>query len=38
MSEDFKQRLKDYEDGKLSDEEKMEVEREIEKLEEYRLT
>ncbi|KOP65222.1 hypothetical protein AMS62_08145 [Bacillus sp. FJAT-18019] len=35
MSEDFKQRLKDYEDGKLSDEEKMEVEREIEKLEEY---
>lgn len=35
MSEEFKQRLKDYADGKLSDEEKIEVEREMEKLEEY---
>lgn len=35
MSEEFKQRLKDYADGNLSDEEKMEVEREMEKLEEY---
>ncbi|MGG4340850.1 anti-sigma factor [Paenibacillus lautus] len=35
MSEEFKQRLKDYADGHLSDEEKIEVEREMEKLEEY---
>ncbi|MGG3309886.1 anti-sigma factor [Paenibacillus lautus] len=35
MSEEFKQRLKDYADGNLSDEEKIEVEREMEKLEEY---
>ncbi|WP_127593736.1 anti-sigma factor [Paenibacillus lautus] len=35
MSEEFKQRLKDYADGKLSDEEKIEIEREMEKLEEY---
>lgn len=35
MSEEFKQRLKDYADGKLSDDEKMEIEREMEKLEEY---
>ncbi|PCL92504.1 anti-sigma factor [Paenibacillus lautus] len=35
MSEEFKQRLKDYADGKLNDEEKNEVEREMEKLEEY---
>lgn len=35
MSEEFKQRLKDYADGKLTDEEKIEIEREMEKLEEY---
>ncbi|EHB54355.1 MULTISPECIES: anti-sigma factor [Paenibacillus] len=35
MSEDFKQRLRDYADGKLTDEEKNEIEREMEKLEEY---
>ncbi|MGG4094104.1 anti-sigma factor [Paenibacillus lautus] len=35
MSEEFKQRLKDYADGNLSDEAKIEVEREMEKLEEY---
>lgn len=35
MSEEFKQRLKDYADGNLSDEDKIEVEREMEKLEEY---
>lgn len=35
MSEEFRQRLKDYADGKLSDEEKNEIEREMEKLEEY---
>ncbi|MDH6671531.1 hypothetical protein M2277_002181 [Paenibacillus sp. LBL] len=35
MSEEFKQRLKDYADGRLSNEEKFEVEREMEKLEEY---
>lgn len=35
MSEEFKQRLKDYAEGKLTDEEKIEIEREMEKLEEY---
>lgn len=35
MSEEFKQRLKDYADGNLSDEEKIKIEREMEKLEEY---
>lgn len=35
MSEEFRQRLKDYADGNLSDEEKNEIEREMEKLEEY---
>ncbi|MFG1734512.1 anti-sigma factor [Paenibacillus sp. 843] len=35
MSEEFKQRLRDYADGKLSNEEKIEIEREMEKLEEY---
>ncbi|WP_339295466.1 anti-sigma factor [Paenibacillus sp. FSL W7-1279] len=35
MSEEFKRRLKDYADGKLTDEEKIEIEREMEKLEEY---
>ena len=35
MSDDFKKRLSDYTEGKLSAEEKAEVEREMEKLEQY---
>lgn len=35
MSEDFKKKLKDYFDGKLSEEEKKEIEKELEKLEVY---
>lgn len=35
MSEDFKNKLRAYAEGKLSPEEKAEVERELEKLEEY---
>jgi len=35
MSEEFKKKLRDYEDGKLSAEEREEVEKEIEKMEAY---
>lgn len=37
MSEEFKRKLQDYADGKLSDEEREEVEQEIEKMEAYQL-
>lgn len=35
MSDDFKQKLRDYKDGKLSGEEREELERELEKMEVY---
>ncbi|MDR0268345.1 anti sigma factor C-terminal domain-containing protein [Paenibacillus sp.] len=35
MSDDFKQKLQDYRDGKLSDEERAELERDLEKMEVY---
>ncbi|MDR9855995.1 anti sigma factor C-terminal domain-containing protein [Paenibacillus sp. VCA1] len=35
MSGDFKQKLRDYKDGKLSEEERTELERELEKMEAY---
>lgn len=35
MSDDFRQKLKDYEEGKLSGEERMEIEKELEKMEAY---
>ena len=38
MSEEFKQRLKDYADGKLTDEEKIEIERKWRSWRNTRLT
>ncbi|MBS4538424.1 anti-sigma factor [Clostridium sp. D2Q-11] len=38
MSDDFKKKLKDYFEGKLSEEERIEIEKELEKLEIYQET